>query len=199
MRTLKSNDGLTRGRGMEKMQRTVWLLSMPSCASVNRSMQSLTQTAVTTSEQHKEVSEARQKREHKDTFKITKFLLARNPFESDEELRSIVTGQAAQKIVNVDNAKETGKQILHNFTGQSVCDVSFKKSNQAVTMATVSALKIGEDVVHVDPQLLFQRVLAVVREERVRLEDIFTYMSSPTIPCPCLTQMGSSERRASTH
>jgi hypothetical protein len=97
MRTLKSNGGLTRGRGMEEMQRTVWLFSMPSCASVNRSMQSLKQTAFTTSEQHKEASEARQKREHKDTFKITKFLLARNPFESDEELRYIVTGHAAQK------------------------------------------------------------------------------------------------------
>jgi len=42
MRSMKTNGGLTRGRGMTEQQRLVWLLSMPACAEVNRMMQEFT-------------------------------------------------------------------------------------------------------------------------------------------------------------
>ena len=42
MRSLKTNGGLTRGRGMEETQRLRWLLAMPACAEVSEVMQELT-------------------------------------------------------------------------------------------------------------------------------------------------------------
>ena len=54
MRNLKTSGGLTRGRGMTENQRLLWLLSMPSCAEINFTMQELTGTLYQTSEQHKE-------------------------------------------------------------------------------------------------------------------------------------------------
>ena len=39
MRRMKTSGGLTRGRGMTEQQRLIWLLSMPACAEVNKSMQ----------------------------------------------------------------------------------------------------------------------------------------------------------------
>lgn len=129
-------------------------------------MQGLTQTAFTTSEQHKESTKARLVQDHKDTIKVIQFLSDKNPFHADEQLRSIVTGQAAEKSVNVDTAKDIGQNIMEDMTDKPVSDVTFKKNNQAVTMATSSAVKIGQEVVHVDPQLLFQRLLTVVRDEQ---------------------------------
>ena len=41
MRNLKTSGGLTRGRGMTENQRLLWLLSMPSCAEINFTMQEL--------------------------------------------------------------------------------------------------------------------------------------------------------------
>ena len=41
MRNLKTIGGLTRGSGMTESQRLVWLLSTPSCAQVNCTMQEL--------------------------------------------------------------------------------------------------------------------------------------------------------------
>jgi len=39
MRFLKTTGGLTRGRGVTESQRTLWLLSMPASAAMNRSLQ----------------------------------------------------------------------------------------------------------------------------------------------------------------
>ena len=35
MRSIKTNGGLTRGRGLTEIQRVIWLLSMPFCADVS--------------------------------------------------------------------------------------------------------------------------------------------------------------------
>ena len=42
MRSLKTTGGLTQGRGMTELQRTVWLLSTPACPEVNRTLQEVT-------------------------------------------------------------------------------------------------------------------------------------------------------------
>jgi len=38
MRSLKTSGSLTRGRGMTKQQRVIWLLSRPACAEVNKAI-----------------------------------------------------------------------------------------------------------------------------------------------------------------
>ena len=128
---------------------------MPVCATVSQWLQNLTQVSLCSNEQHKESSQARQQRDHKDTLSIMTYLSPRNPFAAGEELRCIASGQLADASVNVDNAEAIGKSILSGMDGLSVLDVSFKKKNQAVTMATNSVIKIGPDSVQVDPQLLF--------------------------------------------
>ena len=47
MRSLKTNGGLTRGRGMTDQQRLTWLLAMPTCAETNRAMQEFTASFTT--------------------------------------------------------------------------------------------------------------------------------------------------------
>lgn len=67
MRSLKTSGGLTRGRGMTEQQRLIWLLSTPACAETNRAMQELTGVQYNSGEQNKDMTEARQKRDMKDT------------------------------------------------------------------------------------------------------------------------------------
>ena len=91
MTSLKATGGLTRGKGMSETQRLVWLLSMPITAEVNNAMQELTEVDYTTSEQHKDMSNSRIKRDMKDTKTILEFVKARDPFSEDSTLRIIVT------------------------------------------------------------------------------------------------------------
>ena len=106
MRSMKTSGGLTRGRGMTEQQRLIWLLSMPACAEVNKTMQELTGVSYNTGEQNQDITKPRKARDWKDTTTVLKYLQDKNPFTSDTGLRNISTGVHAHSTVNVDQAKD---------------------------------------------------------------------------------------------
>ena len=65
------------------MQHRVWLLSMPACAEIYQAMQDHTEVNYITGEQNKDMSEARQTRDWKDTLAVLHELQDRNPFCND--------------------------------------------------------------------------------------------------------------------
>ena len=77
------------------------------------------------------------------------------------QLKKIATGVTAPPHVNVHDSKNIGKHILASREGNKVASYMFRKKDQAVTMDTKSTIKIQDEYVHVDPQLLFQRLLTV--------------------------------------
>ena len=81
----------------------------------------------------------------------------------------------ADKTVNVDQSKDVGIKILNSMAGKKVDEHSFKRSEQAVTLGARTAVKIGDESVHVDPQVLFQRLVTVSREREDTLTSIFSY------------------------
>ena len=158
MQSLKTSGGLTRGRGITEQQRVIWTQSMPICAEVNRAMQELTGVHKATSEQNQEVTKSRMARDWKDTFVIVHYLMDRNPFECGENLNNIANGMHAQATVNADKALEIGSRILNQMDGISPADYTFKRKDQAITMASKNAVKVDGESIEVDPQLLFQRL-----------------------------------------
>ena len=161
MRSLKTQGGLTRGRGMSETQRLIWLLSMPACAEMNCAMQDFTGITYETSDQHIDMSKSRQERDLVDTDKILNFLVSKNPFDSDEvKLRSIASGVTASKSVNVDNAKDIGMNIVNSMIDHNVSDFTFRRKDHAVVLSA-SSIEVDGDIIQIDPQLLFQRLIAV--------------------------------------
>ncbi|CAG2196688.1 unnamed protein product [Mytilus edulis] len=135
MRSVKTAGGLTRGRGMTESQRSLWLMSMPACAEINQAMQDLSGVGYFSSEQHKDETHARQKKDTNDIQTLLTFLKSRNPFidsEVDRSLRNIETGVVADKTVN-DDAKRSqakhsqNKDLGHNRdkekNGPLVCNI----------------------------------------------------------------------------
>eukprot|EP00745_Piridium_sociabile_P030472 TRINITY_DN50548_c0_g4_i3.p1 TRINITY_DN50548_c0_g4~~TRINITY_DN50548_c0_g4_i3.p1 ORF type:complete len:817 (-),score=203.09 TRINITY_DN50548_c0_g4_i3:38-2488(-) len=179
MRSMKSNGGLTRGTGMGEGERLVWLLCMPACAEMNAAMQSVTDTAFTTSEQHiqhQDFSKSRQERDHKDINLVLKYLQDRNPFSDDGVvLKSIASGRTADTNVNVDQSKRVGDNVLKSMTGKNALDITLKKKDQAVTMAQKTKSKASGDLVCVDSTLLFQRLVKVAEFTPDILEDAFAF------------------------
>lgn len=109
------------------------------------------------------------------------FLKERDPFSDDPTLHNIDTGVTAEGRVNADNAKTVGTAIVDSMIGKGVMDHSFKKKDQLVTMGSTNAIKIGDELVNIDPQLLFQRlVTAGTRNEQ--LPEIFQYELSSYPP-----------------
>ena len=174
MRSMKTSGGLTRGRGMTEQQRLLWLLSMPACAEVNQAMEALTGVNFNTGEQNRDMTEARQARDWKDTLSVLAYLQERNPFDKDPSLRNIATGEHALSIVNVDTAQAVGTSILSSMDGHTPAEYTFKRKDQAVTLGVKSSVKIDGDQVQVDPQLLFQR-LVIVAQKCDELESALKY------------------------
>ena len=75
MRSIKTHGRLTRGKGMTENQRLVRVLSMPVCASINETMQKFSGVSYETSDQHKDVSAARQARDVSDTVDLIDYLM----------------------------------------------------------------------------------------------------------------------------
>ena len=85
MRSIKTNGGLRRGRGLTVIQRVIWLLSMPFGADVSQAMNEFTGVSCDISEQHKDTTPSRLKRDTKDTHKVLNMLKDLDPFGSDPQ------------------------------------------------------------------------------------------------------------------
>ena len=74
MRSMKTSGGLTRGRGMTEQQQVIWSLAMPACVEVNKAMQELTGVPFNSGKQNKDMAQARQARDWKDTQTLLRYL-----------------------------------------------------------------------------------------------------------------------------
>ena len=86
------------------------------------------------------------------------FFRDRNPFENIDTLCNIANGVHASAAVNADSAKEVGEAIITKMTGARISDHSFKRKDQAVTLATKMTVNVSGEAIQVDPHLLFQRL-----------------------------------------
>ena len=59
------------------------------------------------------------------------------------------------------------------MVGATAADFSFKHKDQAVTMASKSAVKVGGEVVQVDPQLFFQSLTIAGKSNGTFLPTLF--------------------------
>ena len=177
MRSLKTTGGMTRRRGMTELQKSVWFLSTPACAEINRSMQEVTRVKYEASDQHNETTQARLAKDFKDSVNIIKYIFARNPFGNWKELMSIDTGEVAIPAVNVDTAHAIGMNIITSMTGKTFTDYTFKKKDTVRTMKARSTIQTDDDIIPVDPLLSSEHLITTVRGlgSDLDLETAFMY------------------------
>ena len=71
---------------------------------------------------------------------------------------NIANGVHAQATVNVDDAEIVGNNIISQMVGEKVDGISFRRKEQAVTLASKSSVKTNGEGVQFGPQVLFQRL-----------------------------------------
>ena len=175
MRSLKTTGGLTRGSRMTENQRNIWVISRPSCAQVNNTMQNLTRIFHKSSEQIKDISNSRIERDSKDLATIKEFLCEHNPFSMHEDLINISNGMHASSNVNVERSKDIGLKILRSMDKQSPTEFSFKQREQAVTLAVQNSMKIKDEIIQINPNLIFQRLAAIASKSEDSLSNALKF------------------------
>src|SRR6218665_2105706 len=95
-----------------------------STVAYNAAMQEFTNLSYCTSEQHKDLTDARMNMDL-DLEKINSKLMGCSPFSPDPSLRNIVNGVVAQEFVNVHEFEEVGRVIMGNVIGKSAFTFTF--------------------------------------------------------------------------
>ena len=110
MRSLETTGGLTWERGMTELQRTVWLLSTPGCAEVNRAMQEVANVTWRTAQRN--FTSTPSKRFQRPPKDLTVCDTKKPIQQSKGTYMSIDTGEIAIATVNVDQAKKIRSDIV---------------------------------------------------------------------------------------
>ena len=196
MRTLKTARGLTRGGGMSDVQRGRWTLALPIVTEYSQSMEEVTETIYSTSEQHTDTSTTRITRDHADTEKVLNFLKEFSPYCSDESLRNIVTGVVADDIINVDQLISVVNKIVIEMDRKDVFSYSFCRKDKVKTLSEPSKIYCCDEGKSIDPELLFQRLLVIANagNDEIKFEEVMEYELS-TFP-PALFENTSLPRKA---
>ena len=81
--------------------------------------------------------------------------------------------------LNVNQAGETGKNVLKLMKNQAVAEFSFKSSRKSITIATNFKTSSKHEEVFIDPNLLFQRLTAIGKNSKASQEHLFEFKLSP--------------------
>ena len=181
---LKTAGGLTRGGGMEEVQRGRWTLSLSLVSEYNQYMEEFTGLAYSTSEQHTDTSSTKMNRDHEDTEKVLAFLKDFYPYSyTDDSLHNIVSGVEADDNVNVHEMRSIGQKIVNDMDNKDVFTYSFSRRDKAKTMSEKSKVPCGDQAGRsIDPALLFQRLLVIAGTDKIELDDVMRYELSTFPP-----------------
>ena len=167
MRSLKTSGGLTRGRGKSPSTIAKWVHSMPAASRVIDAMETFGGVACVTSEQHVDLRESDQKRDHADTATFLTWLDLHHPFQrASPLLASLASGVVASVAVNCDDALSVGEASMKAMEGKRFNEIHLQRGYNVRSLASVTkAVKVrGEDVC-INPNQLFHQIVCIARSE----------------------------------
>ena len=184
MRSVKSQGGLTRGRGFPESVRILWVYSMHKCASIQNDMSDLINLTQIRSEQHVELGKSRIQRDFKDLSAMMSWLSVHNPFdETKNSLRSMSSGATAidGEGINCDAAENVAASIQEKMDCLPYAQSSIKRNEQVKTLAFLQkGVHVGDETVYVCPYVLFTRLIINVE----RSEDMKSHFEFELSPAP---------------
>nr|XP_018912013.1 PREDICTED: uncharacterized protein LOC109040498 [Bemisia tabaci] len=191
MKSMKSQGGVTRGRGVSENVLSTWILGTVYLQNVCNTVEEFCNVSYETSEQHKDFRGSRIDRDKKDVQKILTWLDQHPPFPKVPEIKSLSTGIVGNSSINCHLAQEIGlkgfKQIVDlELDFQSM---KFQRKFRCNPLGTMrNGIKIDDDVVPIDPQILYRRMCIAKRSEE-ELEEFLKFELSP-YPLSLFTEEG---------
>ena len=140
MRAMKSQGGVTRGRGLTESVLIQWVMSSQACLELRSGLEKFTGVHRNTSEQHVDLRESRRKKDGQHLAIFISWLNDHDPFDcSQDGLRSLSTGTTGDSETNCDRAVIEGKKSMQRMVGQTYGEVKMKRTEKVKTLAAASA------------------------------------------------------------
>ena len=130
-------------------------------------LSSLAQNQNKTSDQHEDLGKNRLQRDYNDLQKLITWLdyQSHDPFDPNRtKLQALDSGLIAAESVTSDDAESIGMCIQRSLDNVSLSEASVKRSQQAVTLASLKpSVKVGNQQVVIDPMVLFSRLIVLLQ------------------------------------
>lgn len=167
------------GRSFAENVADKFILSVPSTYDLCESVENFASVELGTSEQHIELRPSRISRDVQDVQKILTWFSTCSPFPRTRGIMCIANGIVGDSAVNCYEAFDVGSQILSEVIGGTFQNLKLKRSRRVTSLVSKdSKMKIHNDMVSVDTDLLFQRIICFVKDEN-ELKSCFSYELAP--------------------
>jgi len=181
MKSFKGKEGITRGRSLQESVLCKWVLTTVVLQQVTDAIESFCNVSFESSEQHVDARFSRISRDVIDGKKIDEFFTLHDPFIVSDNIFSIGSGIVGDDSVNCFKAFDVGVVSMSNMIGTDFGSMKFKRKNKIVPLkAMTSSIKVNDDIITVDPTLLYQRICATMKTQ----EDMNRYMQFELAPYP---------------
>lgn len=179
MRILKIEGGMI-GRTITESTLARWILAMPYTNDICKEIEKFCNIKFSTSEQHVDARDSRIKRDDADVLKMYEWFKSNDPFPCVDAIMCVSTGVTGGENINCYDYFEIGKNNLEEIIGKPFPQVSFPRSRRVQPLSAVSSSIKSKDnsVVAIDPNLLFQRMIALKKSEG-KLQEYLHYELAP--------------------
>lgn len=179
MRSMKSSGGLTHGRGITDSVTAKWILSSIVLTDVCNVMENFCNISYVTSEQHVDTRVSRISKDESDLKKIRSFFENYNPFPITDYIMSIYSGVSGDSKINCHKALEVGTILQINNIGKGFVSAKFPRKSKVLSLRSInSSIKVNEEIVTIDPLLLFQRISLNI-EQKSHMAEYLKYELAP--------------------
>ena len=139
MRAMKTNGGLTRGRGLTESVISRWISTMPACSALAERFEQFNMIRTVSSEQHVELRASRKSRDMKDVDKFYAWISEKIPFSERENLVSLASGCVGDSTTNCIAAVACGQLAMSKMIGKNFGDVKLKRTDKVRSLASLNS------------------------------------------------------------
>lgn len=181
MRSMKTQGGLTHGRGMSESVITKFVLTMIILIEVCNEMEKFCNVSYFTSDQHVDSTDSRITRDAADIEKLLEFFKKYNPFPETNKIMSIFSGIVGNDSINCHQAYEIGMKSIESVIGTDFESLKLSRKNRVLSLKSVqSSVKVNDETVAINPLLLFQRLCVNINSKN----DMKSYLKFELAPFP---------------
>lgn len=181
MRTIHTGaQGLSHGRGMTSSVMTRFLEGMPYAIEIMNQLEEYVSIKWESSDQHVDVTPARQKRDENDRQTFKTWFQTHNPFIQSPKLQSLSTGLVGDVNTDCHRAIAKGLASMASMVGFNAENYKYSKSNAVQTLiSTVPTVELDGEKKTINTSLLFQRIAVVMMNDPKIMETALLYELAP--------------------
>lgn len=178
MNDIKAVKGFIR-RGVTDSVISKWIASSSILLEVIKALLKYCDLDIASSDQHVDARPARIEKDKKDLLILSEYLVEHDPFSTLPYLIALDTGLIGNSLINCHLAYSLGIEIVENLTNLHFSELHLKRSSKVLPLsAMMSSFKIGNEVITVNPNTVFLRILSA-KDKTESLKDYIAYELAP--------------------